>query len=195
MAKNRRFTVQYRRKRNKQTDYGQRLKLLKSKKPRLVIRKNLNNITAQITEYTNKGDKIIVSAYPKELRKLGWKFNLSNLPSSYLLGLLIGKKAKEKNIDYCILDIGLHPSIKGSSVYALLKGALDSGLKIPHNEKNFPDEKRITGQHISEYAKKIRDSEQYKKQFSYYIKNHIDMENIIKEFEKTKSKLLEHERR
>lgn len=191
MAKSKKFTVRFRRRRESRTDYKTRLKLLKSRKPRLVIRKSLNNITVQITEYGKNGDKILISAHATELRKLGWKSNLSNLPSSYLLGLLLGKKTKAKNIAYCILDTGITPSIKGSTTYAVLKGALDAGLNIPHNENILPDEKRVSGQHIQDYARKLKNSEAYKKQFSGYIKNNFDVENITKEFEKIKAKIIE----
>ncbi len=191
MARNKAYTVKYRRKRNSQTDYKYRLRLLKSRKPRLVIRKFLNNTTAQIIEYNGKGDEIVASAYSKELRNYGWKAGISSLPSAYLLGLLIGKKALSKKINFCIADIGLNPSVKGSLIYAVLKGALDAGLEIPHNEKILPDDKRICGNHIEEYAKRIKKTEIYQKQFSSYIKNNVNPEDITKEFEKIKAKILE----
>jgi len=191
MAENKKFTVRFRRRRENKTDYRRRLRLLVSRKQRLVIRKGLKNITAQIIDYNKDGDRVIVSANAAELRKLGWKGHLSNIPSSYLLGLLIGKKAKSKNIQYCILDSGINPSIKGSKIYTVLKGAIDSGLKIPYNENILPDEKRISGQHIQDYAKKLKNSGSYEKQFSGYIKNNLDVEDITKEFEKIKAKIME----
>jgi len=145
MAKNKRFTVKLKRKRKPKTDYKQRLRLLKSDKPRLVIRKSLNNIILQIIEYEKTGDKILTSANSKELRKLGWTFHLGNMPSAYLTGYLLGKKAKDKK--EIILDLGLQRSIKGSRIYAALKGAVDSGLNIPHNKNIFPKEERIKGTH------------------------------------------------
>src|SRR3989344_2097585 len=108
MAKSRRFTVRLKRKRKLKTDYKQRLKLIQSKKPRLVIRKSLNNILLQVVEYQEKGDKVIVSAYSKELKKLGWPFHLGNIPSAYLTGFLLGKKSK--NIKNMVLDLGLQRS-------------------------------------------------------------------------------------
>jgi len=140
--------VEYKRKREGKTDYKIRLKLLTSKKPRLVIRKSLKNIIAQITLYDQKGDKVVTSAHTNELKKLGWKFSRSNLPAAYLLGKLIGKKAISKNIKEAILDIGLSPSVKGSIFYAVLKGAVDSGLKIPCSKEILPSEDRIKGKHI-----------------------------------------------
>jgi large subunit ribosomal protein L18 len=138
------------------TDYRQRLKLLLSKKPRLVVRKSLKYITAQIVEFDEKGDKVIASAHSKNLKKLGWEFACDNLPAAYLTGLMIGKKALEKNVSEAILDIGLYSSTKGNRIYALVKGAIDAGLKIPCDESVFPEEERICGMHIaSEKFKKL----------------------------------------
>ena len=88
-------SVPFRRKREGKTNYKKRLKILLHRKPRLVIRKSLNSIIAQIVEYNADGDKVVLSAHSKELGKFGWKPNKGNLPSAYLIGLLIGKKAKE----------------------------------------------------------------------------------------------------
>ena len=60
----------YKRKKNGKTDYKKRLKLLKSRKPRLVIRKSLTQITAQVIQYQDEGDKVLVSAHSSELKAL-----------------------------------------------------------------------------------------------------------------------------
>ena len=86
--------VNYRRKREGKTNYKKRLKLLLSKKPRLVIRRSLNNISLQIIEYQTNGDKIIVGTNSSELKKMGWTANTGNIPAAYLTGLLLAKKAK-----------------------------------------------------------------------------------------------------
>lgn len=147
------YTVKFRRHRQGLTNYRKRLKQLKSLKPRLVIRKSLNSITAQIISHSMLGDKVVLSAYSKELEGLGWSANKGNLPASYLVGLLIGKKAIKNNIKDAILDNGLSSSTKGSRIYAALKGAIDSGLNIPHSKDILPDDNRIKGMHIIEYAK------------------------------------------
>ena len=154
MKKKKIKTVQYRRKREGKTDYKLRLKLLLSNKARLVVRKSLKNITAQIISLDKKGDKVIVSAEGKELKDLGWKFSNNNIPAAYLVGLLIGNKAKEKKVSEVILDIGLNRSSKGSKLYAVLKGAVDAGLQIPHSKGKVPEENRITGKFIEDYSKK-----------------------------------------
>ena len=146
MAKNRNYTLKLRRKRETKTNYRKRLLLLKSNKPRLVIRKSLNNIRLQLIEYKKDGDKIIASAYSRELRKLGWNFHLGNIPSAYLTGYLLGKRSN--NIKEAIFDLGLQRSIKGSVIYAALKGALDAGINVNCDNKMFPTEDRIKGIHI-----------------------------------------------
>lgn len=133
------------------TDYRKRLKLLLADKPRLVVRKSLNNILAQIVEYNEKGDRVILSAHSSELKKYGHKGNKGNLPVAYLVGLLTGKKAKKKNIKELILDIGLQKSVKCSRIYSLLKGCIDIGLNIPHSKDILPTEERIKGKHIKNF--------------------------------------------
>ena len=189
MARNKRYTVPLKRKREGKTDYKARLKILSSKKIRLTIRKKLNIIIAQLIEYSPDGDKVIVSATTSDLRKLGWGYHINNLPSSYLVGYLLGHKAQSHKIKSAILDMGLHSSLKGSSLYATLKGAIDSGLEIPVNEEVLPSEDRIKGKHIQEYALKMGNSEKYKKQFSRYVKQNVKPEEIGKNLELTKKKI------
>lgn len=150
-------TIAFRRKREKKTNYLVRRKLLMSNKPRLVVRKSLKNIWMQIVEYSPDGDKILVSAHSRELIKMGWKGSRKNLPACYLTGLLIAKKAKIKNINNIILDLGLYKVIHGSKLFAALKGVKDGNITIPVNEKVFPKEERITGKHIAKLQNNIED--------------------------------------
>ena len=185
------YTVQFRRKRKGITNYKKRLKLLLSRKPRLVVRRSLKNIHAQIIEYDKKGDKVLAAVNSIALEKFGWKAGKGNLPSSYLVGLLLGKKAKEKNIKEVILDIGLYNSIKGSRIYALVKGILDAGIFVPCAKEMLPKEERINGDHISKYASEIKSQkEEYEKRFSNYIKNNVDPTSLKKYFDETKNKIL-----
>ena len=109
---------------------------------------------AHIISYEPSGDKILLGVSSKQLQKQGWKYSCKNIPASYLTGLLLGQKAKENKIKEAILDLGLLTPIKGSRLYALLKGAIDSGLSVPCSEDIFPDESRISGDHISEKVAK-----------------------------------------
>jgi large subunit ribosomal protein L18 len=144
-----RYRVKPRRRRQGGTDYRIRLKLLKSRKTRIVVRKSLNNTNVQFVGYQESGDKILVSATSQELvKKYDWKFSTSSTPAAYLTGLLAGKKAVEKGIEEGVLDIGRYVPVNGSKVFAALRGVLDAGVDCPHNEEKLPSEERVLGQHL-----------------------------------------------
>lgn len=142
--------LSYKRKKAGKTDYRKRLELLKSRKTRLVVRKALNNILLQIVDYDPNGDKIQLTVHSTVLKKYGWGKNTGNTPSAYLAGLLCGKKAKEKGMEEAILDSGLRKPVRGSVIYAALKGVVDSGVKVPCSKEVFPKEDRLTGKVISD---------------------------------------------
>jgi large subunit ribosomal protein L18 len=175
-------TIQYRRKREGRTDYRKRLILLQAGKPRLVVRKSDKHMLAQIIEYNPDGDRVFVQAHSKELAKFGWDYGKKNLPACYLLGLLIGRKAAAKSIKSCILDIGLQTQVAKSRLYAVLKGAVDSGLDIPHSKEIFPDDKRLKGEHIAKYQAKGG-------QFSDYRSKGLSQEAISSTFDKVKQQV------
>lgn len=170
------MTLAFRRKREGKTDYKKRLRLIASHKPRLVIRKTNKNLIIQIVEFNPDGDKVLISAHTNELKKLGWKASRSNIPSAYLTGLLAGIKAKKSKITDVILDIGLYTPVKGSVIFAALKGAVDAGLNVPHSEDVLPSEKRISGAHIASNEKT---------KFTKY-----DPKTITKDFQDMKNKIL-----
>jgi len=191
MAKRKLYNLSFKRKRKGKTEYRGRLKLLLSGKPRLIIRKSLKSISAQVAEYNEKGDKILLCSSSIHLKKYGWKSGFSNLPSAYLTGLLIGKKALNKGIKELIPDIGLNKSVMGTKIYALLKGTKDAGVNLSCSEEIFPKEERIRGEHIKKYAEDLsKDKDQYNKKFSDYIKNNFDPLKITENFETTKNKIL-----
>ena len=144
-----RYSVKPRRRREGKTDYRKRLKLLRSGKVRMVVRKSLKNTLIQFVEYKESGDNILVSANSNELvNKYNWKFSKSTTPAAYLTGLLAGKRAKEKGIDECVLDIGRHPPVTGSKIFASIKGIIDAGVECTYNEEKIPSEDRIMGKHL-----------------------------------------------
>jgi large subunit ribosomal protein L18 len=148
------YRIHFRRRREGKTNYGKRLKLLLSEKPRLVYRKTLKYIIGQIINFDKKGDVTLVGITSKILKKYGWKFACDNTPASYLTGYLLGKMALSKGIKEAVLDIGLYTSTKGGRMYAFAKGAIDAGLNVPCSEEMFPREDRIKGLHISEEVAK-----------------------------------------
>jgi len=146
-----RYHVKPRRHRNGRTDYRRRLRLLKSRKMRIVVRKSLKKITVQFVEYNPKGDIISVSVLSDELAKTyNWKYSVSSTPAAYLTGLLAGKKAKDKGITEGILDIGRYRPTKGNKLFAALKGVVDAGIQCPHDEEMLPSEDRILGKHLDD---------------------------------------------
>ena len=140
--------LQLKRRRTGKTDYRQRYRLLVSGKPRLIFRRRVKNLIMQIIKYNPKGDNVIVTATTRELVNHGWNISRRNTPAAYLLGYLIGLKAKNKNIPEAVYDVGLHRTTKGAIIFAALKGAIDAGLKIPHSTELYPSEDRIKGIHL-----------------------------------------------
>jgi len=186
-----RYTVQYRRKRSGKTDYKKRLSLLSGKKLRLVIRRSNKHILLQAVIFENKGDKVVLSAHTQELEKQGWKGNTGNSSAAYLCGLLFSKKAKAKKITELIPDIGMQTSVKGSLIYAALKGINDGGLKVPCAQEVYPEEKRIKGEHIAQHAKVLKGNvTAYQKYFARYLKVGLAPEELPKHFEQIKKSLM-----
>lgn len=146
--------IQFHRKTSGKTNYKKRLNLLKSRKNRLVIRRTNKYIIVQIVGYEPKGDKVFVTINSKQLQKQGWKHSCKNIPACYLTGFLLGKIAGEKKLEKAILDLGLQTSIKGSRVYAVVKGVIDAGMDLHSSEDIFPPEDRIQGKHISDKISK-----------------------------------------
>ena len=193
MARGPAYTVPYRRRREGKTDYRLRKKLIISKMPRLVVRKTNKHIITQLVEATVIGDIVITSAHSQELRKkYGWLGDLNNLPAAYLTGLLCGLRAADKGVKKAILDIGLHTPSRGAAVFAAMKGFVDAGVEVPHNESILPDESRIRGEHIAKYAEILSSEkpEEYSKRFSEYLSRKLPPENLPEHFEEIKKKIL-----
>ena len=73
-----------------------------------------------------------------------------------MVGLLCGVRAKQKNVAEAVLALGIYKSVKGSIFYATLKGVLDAGVNVPHDDSVVPPEERLVGAHTKnpEEAKK-----------------------------------------
>lgn len=144
------------------TNYHKRLKLLKSGLPRLVVRPSNKGITAQIVQYSEKGDLVKCTVNEKSLAKLGLEVKGNSVPVSYLVGYATGLIAKKKRTGQVILDTGRYNIVKGGRISAVLNGYVDSGAKIPHDEDVFPDEDRVSGKHLK--TPLAKDLNEYKKQ-------------------------------
>jgi large subunit ribosomal protein L5e len=106
----------------------------------------------------------------------------------------------------CYLDVGLARTTTGARVFGALKGAADAGLEVPHSTKRFPGydreggnfdaevhRKHIFGQHVADYMKLLQqdDEDSYKRQFSKYISNNIQPDNIEEMYKKAHAAIRE----
>ncbi len=187
-----RWKVQFRRKRKGKTDYRHRLGFLRSGKPRLVARISLKHVIAQFVRATPSGDLTLASAHSKELEKLGWKGYTANTPAAYLVGLLCGYRALKAGTKECALDIGMHNPTSQVKVFTVLKGALDAGLQIPHGEGVLPSDERIRGEHIAQYAAKLKEKneKEYRAQFSTYLQRGLSPEQLPEHFNEIKRAII-----
>merc|ERR1711953_1516637 len=98
----------------------------------------------------------------------------------------------------CILDVGIRRTCVGARMWGALKGAVDGGLHVPHNTKNFPgfkaaEEKgaedeydaeahkdRIFGNHVKEYMEMLQEEDptKYEAHFAKFVENDIDADKM-----------------
>jgi len=152
MAHGPRYSVPMRRRREGVTDYHQRLRLLKSGRPRLVARTSNRHARAQVVALSPDGDRTLASAHSGDLVDYGWEAPTGNIPAAFLTGFLLGRRAVAADVEEAVLDIGLHTATPGAKVFAIQAGAIEAGLESPHNETVFPAPERTRGEHIAEYA-------------------------------------------
>jgi len=169
------------------TDYRKRKRYLVSRKPRLVSRTSNRYTTAAIVSMSKDGERTIVSASSKELKKLGWRFGLNNVPAAYLTGCLLAKRASGMDLGEVILDIGLATPTKGNKSFALAKGCSDSGLRVLFNESVAPAEERIRGEHLVSFAS----SGQVGNTFSALRAEGVDLKSMPDEFSSFLSRIRE----
>ena len=153
MAQGPRQRNQFRRRKNGETDYRRRLKLLRSGVARAVVRISNTRTTCQIVNWQFDGAMVELSSTGDDLvSRFGWPESNSrkNLPASYLVGYALGKSTLAAGHDEAVLDIGLAASSTGARVFAALKGMIDAGLEIPHGESVLPSEERLSGAHIND---------------------------------------------
>ncbi|MHA1835484.1 MAG: 50S ribosomal protein L18 [Candidatus Odinarchaeia archaeon] len=192
MAKGPQYHVPFRRRREGKTDYYLRRRLLVSRKNRFVVRKTPRHLTVQIITHLPVGDKTLIHVHTSELvNKYGWKASTGNLSAAYLVGYLAGKKALASNINEAILDIGLNPPVKGSRVFAALKGAVDAGLVIPHKKEILPDDERIKGYHIVKFYESLTQGKLSfnKQQFNALKSGDLSISILPEHFEETLKKI------
>jgi large subunit ribosomal protein L18 len=192
-AKNARYNVPFRRRREYRTDYKLRRSLLLSNKPIFTVRRSNRYIYVSISIPQIGGDKTLLTVSSQVLaKKYGW-VNLKNIPAAYLTGLIAGIKALKNDINEAVINLGPAWSKRASIPFAAAMGAIEAGLNIPLGEEAYIDESRIKGEHISAYASLLKKNnpERYRSLFSRYLNSDIDPEKIPSLFIETKKKILE----
>ncbi len=163
MAKGRTYRVSLKRRREGKTDYRRRTRYLVSGLPRLVVRRSNAHYFVHVVVPSEDGDITMSSAHSKELgSRFGWKGHGSNISAGYLTGYLCGKRSLQAGITEAILDTGLVIPEAGSNVFAVLKGAIDSGLEVPCDQGCFPDMDRIEGKSVAEAAEEDDEVKEYR---------------------------------
>jgi ribosomal protein L18 len=129
-----------------------------ARKYRLVARITNRKVIAQVVYAEIDHDVTIADAASIELVKYGIKLGLTNYASAYATGLLVARRLLQKlNLDKvftkpipgtipedededkrrpfkAVLDVGLRRTTTGARVFAVMKGAADGGLFIPHSD-------------------------------------------------------------
>jgi large subunit ribosomal protein L5e len=191
-----------------------------SPKYRFVVRITNKDVICQIAYAKIQGDVILAAAYAHELPRYGMPVGLTNYPACYATGLLLARRLLKKlgldehytgkeevdgevyNVEEVVdgpkpfkalLDVGLARTSTGARIFSALKGAVDGGLNIPHNEKRFrgydPDQKEydaeeargfILGEHIKDYMDEMQeeDPDKYAVCFSKYVENEIEPDDL-----------------
>jgi large subunit ribosomal protein L18 len=93
-------------------------------------------------------DFVKINVNSKDLLNYGWPSDksgsLKSLAAAYLAGLLFGNRLKKDKFEKePAIDTGIITSTKGSRVYAALKGIIEAGIKLNHDEAMLPKENRI----------------------------------------------------
>jgi len=187
MAKNSSYHVPFRRRRNGKTNFHRRKRLLRSSKYRIITRRSNRHVRVSIVSAKVVGDETLVDASSQHLKEYGWKAPTGNTPAAYLTGYLAGKYAQAMNVKGAILDIGINNCEKNTRVSAMLCGAVNAGLKIPHDKEVFPTEDRYTGKVIADFSAQLKkkDPKKHEKQFSGYKKISAKPESLPTYFKAT----------
>jgi len=191
MATSPSYRVPFRRRREGKTNYRLRRALVLSRLPRLVVRRTSKHMNIQIVKAEASGDKVVVSAHSRELAKTyGWRGSCGNVPAAYLTGLLCGFRAVVQGVKKIVFDMGLRSPSRGGRVFAALKGVLDAGVAVSHGENVLPDEARISGKHVVDYASQLSSNpDLYQRKFSNCLSKGLRPEQLPEHFSLIKEKI------
>jgi large subunit ribosomal protein L18 len=192
LVKPARYITLFRRRREGKTNYRRRRKAVLSKRPLLYVFVSDKNTSIQVISPRVAGDRVLVSANSRELAEYGWKSSRRSIPGAYLTGLLLGAKAREAGLKDAILYTNVRAYHSGGRTAAAVKGIVDAGFKLPVGEESLPEEARISGKHVAEFATKLKetDLEGYRSKFSSLLKAGVNPEELPEHFEAAKAKIL-----
>jgi large subunit ribosomal protein L18 len=174
--------------RQRKTNYRKRSGILIGRSPFIITKISGQNISAQALKPTLTGDIVIASTHSRELIRHGWKGSMNSMPACYLTGLLLGKKTIQKGATNAVLYTGNNPFT--TKVAACLKGIVDSGINIPVSKESLPGDDRVSGEHISNYANLLKDSEEkYNSRFSALLKQGLRPEDYPVHFEEIRMRI------
>jgi len=191
-----------------------------SPKYRLVVRFTNSDVIAQVVYSKIIGDVVLASAYSHELPKYGIPVGLTNYSAAYATGLLVARRALTKlkldtkyvgntnvngedfNVKFlgsggrpfrALLDTGLARTSTGAKIFAVMKGATDGGVDVPHSVNRFAGyntekktldtavlRKYIFGGHVAEYMRVLKEENKtlFAKRFSQFNKHKLTSENL-----------------
>ena len=153
MAYGKNQRLRFKRRRNGETDYRRRMKMLRGGFARAVVRVTNTQTICQLVNYEPTGDTVKISIDGRTLvEKYGWPIDASrkSISASYISGYAMAKAAIAAGHKEAVLDIGLAASTPGNRVFAALKGMVDAGMEIPYGESVLPNDDRINGSHIDD---------------------------------------------
>lgn len=209
-----------------------------NKKYRMVVRFTNSKVICQIVYATIRGDMVVEQAMSTELGKFGVPCGQKNYAAAYCTGLLCARRALKKfgldgmfkgkeeidGEDYhveeeeadqrplkAILDVGLQRTQPGHRMWGALKGAVDGGLHVPHNNRLFPGytpaedkgaegeydaaahKARIFGSHVQEYMETMQEEDptKYEAHFAKFIENGIDADKVEDMYSEAHDKIKE----
>jgi large subunit ribosomal protein L18 len=144
--------TQKRRRKEAKTNYKKRLGFLKSKTPRIVLRKTNKYLIAQYITSKEAQDSVVFGIDSRKLLKYGWpeslRGGLKGISAAYLLGMLVGKRIVKDKLETPIADFGLYRVIPKTKLHSFVSGLIDVGVKMKDKPENFPEKERKEGKHI-----------------------------------------------
>ena len=142
------------------------------------------------------GDRVMCAADSNELKNHGITAGLTNYSAAYCTGLLLARRLlkqvgladmykanADRNGEYfnvyedmgeedkkrpfkALLDVGISATTTGARVFAVMKGACDGGLNVPHKTKRFAGYTKSKAEVVTNKRGKTTDVEKTEAKFN-----------------------------